>query len=150
MRHPFAGRPVLAVAAALLVLLVATAQGYGWHRDELYFRMLTPSWGYVDQPPLVPFLARTLAGLVDQPWLVRLPAAACAAVSLVVLAMAARELGGGRRAQVLAAVAVAGGTTQARCSPCWWPPGVLNTAVSASVALPMLPLGLGGRTRYPA
>ncbi len=111
VRHRFATRAVLAVAVALLVVLAATAQGYGWHRDELYFRMLAPSWGYVDQPPLVPALVRTLGGLVDEPWLVRLPAAACAAASLVVLALVARELGGGRRAQVLAAVAVAGGTT---------------------------------------
>ncbi|WP_460437070.1 glycosyltransferase family 39 protein [Angustibacter speluncae] len=108
--HPFAARPVAVVSGVLLVVLVATSQGYGWHRDELYFRMLPPDWGYTDQPPLVPFLARTLAGLVDQPWAVRLPAAACAAASVVVAALLAREVGGDRRAQLLAAVAVAGST----------------------------------------
>lgn len=98
------------VATVLLLVLVATSQGYGWHRDELYFRMLPPAWGYTDQPPLVPYVARTVAGLVDQPWAVRLPAAACAAASVVVAALLAREVGGGRGTQVLAAVAVASGT----------------------------------------
>lgn len=108
--HPFAARQVAVVSGVLLVVLVATSQGYGWHRDELYFRMLPPDWGYTDQPPLVPFLARTLAGVVDQPWAVRLPAAACAAASVVVAALLAREVGGDRRAQLLAATAVAGST----------------------------------------
>jgi hypothetical protein len=110
VREPFSTRPVLAVAAGLLVVLLALAQRWGWHRDELYFRLLDPAWGYVDQPPLLPFLVRTLAGVVDEPWAVRLPAAALAAASLVVLALVARELGGGRAAQVLAAVAAATGT----------------------------------------
>ena len=110
LRHPTAWRPVLVVAATLLAVLVATSQRYGWHRDELYFRALDPAWGYLDQPPLVPFVVRTLSGVVDEPWLVRLPAALCAAASVVVLALVARELGGAVRAQVLAALAVAGGT----------------------------------------
>jgi len=109
-RPPFAARPVLAVSAVLLAVLVATAQRWGWHRDELYFRVLDPAWGYVDQPPLLPWLVRTLASVVDEPWFVRLPAALLAPASLVVLALVARELGGDRRAQVLAAVAAATGT----------------------------------------
>lgn len=35
---------------ALGALLAATGNAYGYHRDEPYFRMLDPAWGYLDQP----------------------------------------------------------------------------------------------------
>ena len=63
--------------------------------------MLPPAWGYVDQPPLVPFLARTLAGLVDEAWALRVPATVVTALSVVLVALISRELGGGRGAQAL-------------------------------------------------
>ena len=48
-------RGVLALAAALLLLLLATSTRYGYHRDELYFlaagRHL--AWGYPDLPPQI-------------------------------------------------------------------------------------------------
>ena len=68
--------------AALAVVLAVTAQAYGYHRDELYFRMLEPARGYVDQPPLTPLIAHALAGVIDEPWFLRLPSvlAAVAAV----------------------------------------------------------------------
>ena len=65
--------------------------------------MLPPAWGYVDQPPLVPFLARTMAGVVDQAWALRLPATLATALSVVLVALLTRELGGQRGAQTLAA-----------------------------------------------
>lgn len=88
---------------ALATALSLGSNGYGYHRDELYFRMLHPSWGYVDEPPLTPLLARLFSGMVDQPWALRIPATIAAVVSVLMVALVARELGGGRGAQALAA-----------------------------------------------
>ncbi len=90
-------------AAAQVAALTLGSGGYGYHRDELYFRMLPPAWGYVDQPPLTPVLARLSTHLADQPWALRVPATLAAAASVVLIALVVRELGGGRAAQALAA-----------------------------------------------
>jgi 4-amino-4-deoxy-L-arabinose transferase-like glycosyltransferase len=84
-------------------VLAVTANRYGYHPDELYFRMLPAAWGYTDQPPLTPLLARTMAALVDQPWALRIPAMLAAATSVLVVGRITREVGGGRFAQGLAA-----------------------------------------------
>src|SRR5206468_3805398 len=78
--------------------------GYGYHRDELYFRLLRPSWGYVDQPPLTPLLARAFsAALADATWAIRLPATLATVTSILLVALVAREFGGSHGAQGLAA-----------------------------------------------
>ncbi|HML00752.1 MAG TPA: glycosyltransferase family 39 protein [Acidimicrobiales bacterium] len=103
-------RRVFAVAAALFAVLMALSNFYGFDRDELYFldaaRHL--QGGYVDQPVLVPLLARVSLALfgVSLPGLRMWPALAAAA-TVVVAALLAREFGGGRRAQLLAATATA-------------------------------------------
>lgn len=99
---------MLAAAGALAVLLTALSQAYGFERDELYFRMLPPAWGYVDQPPLVPLLARLTTSVADQPWAMRVPATLVAAGSVLVVSLVTRELGGSRAAQVLSAWGYAG------------------------------------------
>jgi len=103
-------RPVLAIAAGLVVLELAVAGRYGFHRDELYFLACARhlDWGYVDQPPLVPAMAR-LATAVLGPSVVgiRMLPALAGGAAVVFTALTARELGGGRRAQVLAALAAA-------------------------------------------
>lgn len=83
-------------AAALTVVLLVAAPGYGYHRDELYFRLLGKNlaWGYVDQPPLTPALARlSTAVFGDNLVAIRIPAAICAALIVVLAAALARELG---------------------------------------------------------
>jgi 4-amino-4-deoxy-L-arabinose transferase-like glycosyltransferase len=97
-------RPAWFAAAAQLVVLTVGSVGYGFHRDELYFRMLSPAWGYVDQPPLTPFLARTFTSVIaDEAWALRIPATVASAASVVLVGLIARELGGDRRAVAFAA-----------------------------------------------
>ncbi|MFJ5215336.1 glycosyltransferase family 39 protein [Streptomyces sp. NPDC088354] len=103
----FATRPVAVVAVALAAVLTALSGRYGFHRDELYFLVAGdhPAWGYVDQPPLTPLAARlSTAVFGDSPAGLRAVATAACAAIVVLAAAVCRELGGSRRAQVLAAV----------------------------------------------
>jgi hypothetical protein len=96
--------PVASAMALSSFLLALTANRYGYHRDELYFRMLDPAWGYVDQPPLTPLLARlAIEAFGDTVWALRLPALVFAAAATLITALTTRELGGGRTAQSLSA-----------------------------------------------
>ena len=99
---------VLATARLALLLLASLVPGYEHFRDELYYLACSEhlDLGYVDHPPRsvwILWLVRSLLG--DSLLALRLvPALAGAAVVLLV-GLVARELGGGRRAQVLAALA---------------------------------------------
>jgi 4-amino-4-deoxy-L-arabinose transferase-like glycosyltransferase len=107
----FAVAPVGGVAAALVVLLLATAGRYGYHRDELYFRLLARhlAVGYVDQPPWVALVARGgIAVFGDTVFALRVVPALTAAATAVVLALIAREAGGRAAAQTLAALGAMG------------------------------------------
>jgi 4-amino-4-deoxy-L-arabinose transferase-like glycosyltransferase len=106
--QPFAYRPVFAMVVPLVLLLLATASRYGYIGDELYFRWCGYhlDWSYADQPPLAPLLAgamdRWFPGAI---WALRVPAIAMTGFGVVVSALIARELGGSRRAQTIAAAA---------------------------------------------
>lgn len=102
---PLARGPVFGTMAVLAMLLSLTSGGYGYHRDELYFRMLDPAWGYLDQPPLTPLLVRLFSSVIaDEAWAIRIPATLVMVASVLVIALVTRELGGDRRAQTLAAI----------------------------------------------
>lgn len=110
MRPTSAWRVLLAIAAVRLLLHTLTNGQYGFHRDELATlddaRHL--AWGYVAYPPVTPFFARlALVLLGSAPAAVRFFTALAQCVAMVVVGLMARELGGGRRAQVLTALAVA-------------------------------------------
>src|SRR6187397_2471823 len=98
------------IAAATTALHLATANLWGHHRDEFYYlacgRRL--AWGFVDHPPVTPALYR-LADLTVGPSKLglRIVPALLHGVTVVLVALLARELGGSSRAQVIAAVAAA-------------------------------------------
>ena len=103
-------RIVVVIAGAVSVVLVAFASGYGYHRDELYFVAAGErlDWGYADQGPLTPLIARAMSEIApDSLVVLRLPSAVAAGVIVLLTGLLARELGGGRRAELVAAACTA-------------------------------------------
>lgn len=101
---------VWVIAGGVTLGLLALASGYGFHRDELYFIVAGrhPALGYVDQPPLTPFLTASAAALLGPtPLAIRILPALSAGVVIAMTADMARRFGGGPAAQVTAAVAMA-------------------------------------------
>src|SRR6202165_1382416 len=101
---------VLAIAPTKLVFHFVFNNRFGIFRDEFDYiacgRHL--AWGYVDQPPLIPFLTRiSLAILGDSLRAVRFVPALASSAIVVLTAMIAREFGGRRYALILSAIAVA-------------------------------------------
>ena len=100
--------PLFAIALSTLLLHFLTGNRYGFNRDELSLlddaRHL--SWGHVAYPPITPLFARlsllffgtSLPGFRFFSWLVQ-------AIAVLLTGLMARELGGSRRAQILAALA---------------------------------------------
>ncbi len=97
----------LALFKLFLHFYVNTYTAYGFFRDELYFLACGEhlAWGYVDQPPLVAvagWASRALLG--DSMIAVRFLPAVAGALKVLLVGMMAREMGGGRFAQVTAAI----------------------------------------------
>ena len=102
----FALGALLALGAAVVVVLVAFAGAYGYHRDELYFLVAGDhlAWGFADQGPLTPLLARLMHEVApDFLTALRVPSALMAGATVIVTGALAHELGGSRRAQLIAA-----------------------------------------------
>jgi hypothetical protein len=99
---------LLYLALAKLLFHLVFSSGYGYFRDEFYYIACGEhlDWGYVDQPPLTPLLAfLTRQFLGDSLLALRFLPAVAGALLVLVTGLMARELGGGRFAQALAAVA---------------------------------------------
>src|SRR5713226_750903 len=100
---------LLLLAAARIALHTLTNGQYGFHRDELQTlddaRHL--DWGFVAYPPITPLLARVELALFGTALAgFRFFAAVAVSAVMVLAGLIAKELGGGRREQLLAAVAV--------------------------------------------
>ncbi len=101
---------VLFIALANLLLHLYFGNRYGYFRDEFDYMACGdhPAWGYVDHPPLVPFLikiCRTIFG--DSLRSIRLFPALASSANIILTAMIARELAGRRFALLLSAAVVA-------------------------------------------
>src|ERR1700728_448481 len=99
---------LIAVAVAIAHLL--TNGRYGFHRDE--FQFLSDArhldWGFVAYPPVTPFLERVGLQLFGVSMVgLRMFSVIAQAVAIIATGLMARELGGGRLAQITAALVVA-------------------------------------------
>lgn len=101
--------PVWLFAGGKIAFHLATTR-LGYHRDEFYFLSASKrlAASYVDFQPVTPVLVRAEQALLGESLLgLRLLPALSGAVAIVLAALIARELGGDKRAQVLAAFALA-------------------------------------------
>src|SRR6478672_260869 len=102
------------LAVSLLAALVPALAGlaflgrYGWDRDELYFLEASHhlAFGYVDFPPLTAVVGRAVVVVFGTSLgALRLTTMVIGLTSVSFVALSARELGGGLRAQAVAALA---------------------------------------------
>jgi len=101
---------IWAIAIAKLLFHIYFNNRYGYFRDEFNYMSCGDhlAWGYVDQPPLIPFLIYICrATLGDSLRSVRFIPALASSLLVVQTAFIARELGGKRFALLLSAVAAA-------------------------------------------
>jgi 4-amino-4-deoxy-L-arabinose transferase-like glycosyltransferase len=101
---------LVGIAAVVAIAHMLTNGRYGFHRDEL--QVLSDArhldWGFVPYPPFTPFVERIALSIFGLSLIgLRLFSVISQALAVVVTGFMARELGGGRLAQVTAALAVA-------------------------------------------
>jgi Dolichyl-phosphate-mannose-protein mannosyltransferase len=109
--HPYTRNNLallISIGAATLLVHLLAAGRYGFNRDELSLledaRHL--AWGYVAYPPLTPFFGRLALTLFGTSLVgFRFFSALLQAVGVVLTGLMARDMGGGRAAQVVAACA---------------------------------------------
>lgn len=100
---------ICAIAVAKLLFHIYFNNRYGYFRDEFDYMSCGDhlGWGYVDQPPLIPFLIHICrAVLGDSLRSVRFIPALASSVLVIQAAVIARELGGKVFALSLAAVTI--------------------------------------------
>jgi hypothetical protein len=100
---------IWAIAAAKLLFHLYFNNRYGYFRDEFDYIACGNhlAWGYVDQPPLIPFFARiSLAVLGNSLRSIRFIPALASSLLVVQAALIAREFGGRRFALLLSGIAI--------------------------------------------
>jgi len=101
---------LFAIAAAIAVAHIATNGRYGFHRDELQTLSdaLHMDWGFVAYPPFTPFVERIGMALFGHSLIgLRMFSVLAQSTAVFITGLMAREFGGGRRAQLTAALCVA-------------------------------------------
>ena len=94
--------------AKLLLHLFTSVRHYGYFRDELYYLDLARhlDWGYVDAAPLIAVYAKVALLMGGSLAALRILPALAGAALIALTMVIARELGGGRYAQLLAGFAI--------------------------------------------
>jgi hypothetical protein len=98
------------IACVVVVALLVLSPLYGFHRDELYFIVAgrQPAFGYDDQGPLTPLLSAAAVALLGlSPTAIRILPALAIGACVILAGLISRDLGGGRRAQVIGAATLA-------------------------------------------
>jgi hypothetical protein len=110
-KQSFGGDFAILISLSVFKLLIHlfTNSNYGFHRDEFYYIACGNhlAWGFVDHPPLVPLITvicRWLLG--DSLFAYRFLPALAGSLTVFLAGLTARNLGGKRFAQVIAALAV--------------------------------------------
>src|SRR5947209_9910944 len=101
---------LLGIAAAVALAHLLTNGRYGFHLDEL--QVLSDArhldWGFVAYPPFTPFVERIGLSVFGLSMVgLRMCSVIAQAIVIIVSGQMARELGGGRLAQITSAIAVA-------------------------------------------
>jgi len=103
----------ISVLYFLLIYAATFTSGYGYFIDEFYYIACAnhPALGYVDHPPLAPLILTVFQALFGNSlYAIRFLMAFNGAILVVLCGHLAREIGGGRVAQIISALVVA-------CSP---------------------------------
>jgi hypothetical protein len=134
-----------------LVLLVhlLTWQGYGWFRDELYYVVCARhlAWGYVDHPPLsIAILRLVIDVLGSSLHVIRTVPALASAVTVLLVGLITRELGGSRFASIVSMTA-ATAAPEALAIDFFYSMNALDALVWPAIALALLIALRTGRTR---
>jgi hypothetical protein len=96
------------VALARVLLYVIATRNYGYNRDELYYLACGehPAWGYVDQPPLIAWIAWLVEHTLGTSlYAIRLLPALAGAATILLTGLIAKEFGGKRWAVFLSSAA---------------------------------------------
>jgi hypothetical protein len=101
---------LVGIAAVVALVHMVTNGRYGFHRDEL--QVLSDArhldWGFAPYPPLTPFVERIGLSIFGLSMVgLRMFSVMAQALAIIFTGLMARELGGGRLAEVAAALAIA-------------------------------------------
>ena len=133
----------------MLLVHLLTWQGYGWFRDELYYVVCARhlAWGYVDHPPLSIAILRVVIGVFGSSLhVIRTVPTLASAVTVLLVGLITRELGGGRFASIVAMTA-ATAAPEALAIDFFYSMNAFDALVWPAIVLALLIALRTGRTR---